>query len=93
MVRTKEEKEKQEIKERIQKDDLLQKIEEQGGPWKTAKMVHEKIAAIGGEQEKKKSLRVQIQFRKVILGTTYKDKSVFQMSAGGKQFTSKKMMK
>ena len=77
MVRAKEKKEKQEIKEIIQKEDLFRKIEKHGGLWKTDEMVDEKLAEIDGEQEKK-ALRVQIQFRKVILGATYKDKTVFK---------------
>ena len=43
MVVAKEEKEKLEIKERIQKEDLMEKIEEYGGLWKTAEMVDEKL--------------------------------------------------
>ena len=77
MVRAKEKKEKQEIKEIIQKEDLFRKIEKHGGLWKTDEMVDEKLAEIDGEQEKK-ALRVQIQFRKVILGAKYKDKTVFK---------------
>ena len=86
MANAKEEKETREIQQRVQKEDLIQKVEEQGGLWKIAERVAEKVEEIDGEKEKKIVLRVQIQHRKIILGATHPDKTVFQMSSGGKQF-------
>ena len=84
MANAKEEKETREMQQRVQEEDLIQKVEEQGGLWKIPERVAEKVEEIDGEKEKKIVLRVQIQHRKIILGATHSDKTVFQMSSEGK---------
>ena len=70
----------------MQKEDLIQKVEELGGLWKTTVEVDEQLEEIVIEMQKKVALRSQLQFRKIILGATHPDKTLLQMSSGGKKF-------
>jgi hypothetical protein len=84
----KQEKERKETKLRMLKQDLVQKVEELGGMWKTDTEVDEQIAKISKEKDKKIAIKTQIQFRKIVLGAKHKDKKVFQMSSEGNAFSS-----
>ena len=91
LAQAKQEKEKREIKERVQKENLVQKVEELGGLWKTTVEVDQKLKDIVSEKEKKVAIQSQLQFRKTILNAKHPDKTLFQMSTGGKQFTAEMM--
>ena len=58
----KQEKDRKETKLRMLKQDLVQKVEELGGMWKTNEEIDEKIANISTEKDGK--IAIQIQFRK-----------------------------
>lgn len=56
------------------KEDLVQKVEELGGLWKTNEEIDEQVAKISKEKDKKMAIKTQIQFRKILLGAKHKDK-------------------
>ena len=91
LAMAREEKERKILKERLMKEELMQKVENLGGLWKTASVVDEKLEEVGGEKEQKVALRAQLLFRKIVLGAPHLDKALFQMSTGGKQYTAEKM--
>ena len=88
LERGKQEKESKETKLQMLKQELLQKVEELGGLWKTSSEIDAQISKISNEKDKKISIKTQIQFRKIVLGAKHKDKKVFQMSSDGKAFSS-----
>ena len=88
----KQEKDRKETKLRMLKQDLVQKVEELGGMWKTNQEIDEKITNISTEKDKKIAIKTQIQFRKIVLGAKHKDKKVFQMSSEGKAFSSQMLV-
>ena len=88
----KQEKGRKETKLRMLKQDLVQKVEELGGMWKTNEEIDEKIANISTEKDRKIAIKTQIQFRKIVLGAKHEDKKVFQMSSEGKAFSSQMLV-
>ena len=52
----------------------------------------EKVACISSENQKIKTLYLQIQFRRIVLGATHPDKSAFQLSSKGRKFDSVKLL-
>ena len=88
LERGKQEKERKETKLRMLKQELVQKVEELGGLWKTNSEIDAQINKISKEKDKRISVKTQIQFRKIVLGAKHKNKKVFQMSSEGKAFSS-----
>ena len=74
LERGKQEKERKETKLRMLKQELVQKVEELGGLWKTNSEIDAQINKISKEKDKKMSVKTQIQFRKVVLGAKHKNK-------------------
>ena len=88
LERGKQEKERKETKLQMlkQEQELVQKVEELRGLWKTNSEIDAQINKIAKEKDKKMSVKTQIQFRKIVLGAKHKNKKIFQMSSKGKAF-------
>ena len=71
------------------KQDLVQKVEEFGGMWKTNEEIDEKIANISIEKDRKIAIKTQIQFRKIVLGAKHKDKKYFRCHLRAKHLAAK----
>ena len=69
---------------------LMEKIEEVGF-WKTEEEVKAKLQTVADEKEKVKLLALQVQFQKTVLSVTHHEKEVFQLSAKGEKFNSKRL--
>ena len=85
-------KKKKEMKVRVEKEQLCEKVENYGGLWKTGEEIEEKLSGLE-ESKRMPALKTQIQFRKKVLGATHPNKKVFQMSSGGKLFTLQEVTK
>ena len=77
---------------RVKKEMLMEEIEKSGGLWANSNEAREKAACISSENQKTKTLYLQIQFRRIVLGATHPDKSVFQLSSKGRKFDSVKLL-
>ena len=78
VVKDLEEKARKELKARVQKEQLVAKIEEYGGLWKSKEEMEGKLNELNvSEKEKVAALQAQIQFRKKVLGAVHPDKKVF----------------
>ena len=90
MEKQAEEEEKKAQKIRVKKQMLMDEIEKVG-LWKTEQQVKENVKKLVDESEKVRALSLQIQFRKVVLSAFHPEKEVFQMSAKGIKFDSKRL--
>jgi hypothetical protein len=81
LVSKREKKEAKEQRERAKKEELMEKLQEIGGLWKTPDEVDRKVKALSGDK-KVKALQVQIMFRRHVLGTQNTGKIMNIMSQG-----------
>eukprot|EP00112_Aurelia_sp_Birch-Aquarium-sp1_P004645 Seg1526.2 transcript_id=Seg1526.2/GoldUCD/mRNA.D3Y31 product=Spindlin-4 protein_id=Seg1526.2/GoldUCD/D3Y31 len=86
-----EEKRKKERDRRILKDSLHNKIEKEG-LWKTEEEIRGKVEKISGNGKQRDALWLQIRFRQKVLSNTHEDRTVFQLSSGGKGFDTEKLI-
>ncbi|KAK6196440.1 hypothetical protein SNE40_001665 [Patella caerulea] len=73
-----------ELKEELTKSILFH------GLWQFPETVDSNLQDMKSEAEKRKALRTQLQFRKVVLGQTVSDKKIFQLSEKGVLYSTKK---
>ena len=80
------------LKLRVKKGLLMEQIGKfRRGVGATENKIKTKLETCKTENDKIKALYLQIQFRKIVLGAVYSDKTVFQLSSAGKKFDSKKL--
>ena len=77
---------KKKTKELKTKEDLTLRVQ-QFGLWTTYEEMHTSLKNMSSKKEKINALKLQINFRKKVLGQVHTDKTVFQFSANRRQLS------